>query len=544
MGGNDGNRGYLLQAIIAVLTVLENDSCTRIAIEPNDEHDKVDIKWEDGEQRVTVCQVKSSINQFSKAQILDHLTDLVQGTAGAQVYNLTLIGGSSAETRKYFNSMRDIPGKDFKAKHQALIPLLELLFIEYRTLDIKTQEGYVQNLLYRFLVARGYRAEPNTLELIAKAITYQFGHFATEGKMVEKADFEKLILDWLHFNYRKQISSDVQLLDLIFYNGGSPVPEKEISTSFRLPNLSSWSYYKEKIAELSDLYDRISGMELPGRSEPVQDKSPFDSHLSRLLSKENPVPSGCTDSQIEEISKLCRKYLTQNPEPEFFQVGNLMETNQGSILWSIHRGPTYVGTEDEKNKQDLLDKLSMGLSALKDLSKFWNKINAYRIIPLAVVNAGNSLNESIDIQLSIPEGIEFLRPDNFPIPKFKSTLEKLTEEGGLIESGFAHHTDVSVKGYQRRFHRPVDLKIPNILGSRKKDLEELATALLHYVFDFHNISSPAEKQVIGCHITALKPGEKMALPAYLFVKADAPFTVDYQIRSNQCSGIIGKLEVL
>ena len=45
MGGQSGIRGYLIQTLIAILESFERNDWASICIEPNDESEKVDIKW-------------------------------------------------------------------------------------------------------------------------------------------------------------------------------------------------------------------------------------------------------------------------------------------------------------------------------------------------------------------------------------------------------------------------------------------------------------------------------------------------------------------
>ncbi|WP_454804236.1 hypothetical protein [Mucilaginibacter phyllosphaerae] len=99
MGGQDGNRGYLLQAIVAVLQALTKKEWVDIAIEPDENNQKVDIQCWNEKGKETVTQVKSSINNFDKAEILKITADLIGDAPAAVQYVMTFIGSYSAETR-------------------------------------------------------------------------------------------------------------------------------------------------------------------------------------------------------------------------------------------------------------------------------------------------------------------------------------------------------------------------------------------------------------------------------------------------------------
>ena len=75
MSGQEGARGYLLQAVTAVLDSFE-DNWESICVEPKTEDDKVDIKWTYADSSEKVCQVKSSINPFEKANVLKWMLEL------------------------------------------------------------------------------------------------------------------------------------------------------------------------------------------------------------------------------------------------------------------------------------------------------------------------------------------------------------------------------------------------------------------------------------------------------------------------------------
>ncbi|EGQ8249350.1 hypothetical protein GUA40_24465, partial [Vibrio parahaemolyticus] len=75
LSGQDGNRGYLVQSIIGLLESLKETGWSKVTIEADHISDKVDVAWH-GKDRVKVSQVKSSINQISKANALKWAIEL------------------------------------------------------------------------------------------------------------------------------------------------------------------------------------------------------------------------------------------------------------------------------------------------------------------------------------------------------------------------------------------------------------------------------------------------------------------------------------
>jgi hypothetical protein len=543
MGGREGNRGYLLQALIAVLTVLENQNCCSIAIEPDDENEKVDIKYWDQQEKYTVIQVKSSINNFGKTEALNYLVELMDGSPEAQSYDLTLLGTFTSDTIKFFNKFKAYKGGEVIGKYSSIYNKHDQISTNLKALDLKALDGHIESCVHKFLSNRGYLVHHPVVVLIALGLSAQFSRFANDGKKIAKADLEKQIIEWIHYKYSKQINSRTQLLDLIFYCGGSELPKKHLTDRLLLFDISGWKYAENQISKLKKLYNEIEEIKLPAHSDEERPLGQIQTALSGMFKQEVYQPAGFTEAEIRSIYNLSLKILKFKPEPTFFQVGNLKQSEKGSILWSLHHGRTYIGTDLEKQKQDLLDDLNYGLHVLEDLYKWWDKVKTYRIIPLAIENAGDDLNQDIELQISLPISSQLLTSKNFPFPKYQENLDKLSEEGGLLEYAFAHHTDTRVNAYNSRLFRPFNFKISNILGSRNEDSKKHFSEIIDYLFDYQFISGPSDQINLSCSFRFIKPGEKIALPAYLFVKHEDAFKIKYQLRSNQCGGIINELEV-
>ena len=90
MGGQDGNRGYLVQALIALLQSLSDNSWESVTIEPNVASEKVDVLWT-AKTRNRVAQIKSSQNQIGKSDAERWAADL-KASCAADVYELVLVG--------------------------------------------------------------------------------------------------------------------------------------------------------------------------------------------------------------------------------------------------------------------------------------------------------------------------------------------------------------------------------------------------------------------------------------------------------------------
>src|SRR5687768_2347786 len=89
MGGQDGNRGYLVQALITLLRSLSDNSWESVTIEPDVASEKVDVLWASTRTRAT--QIKSSQNQIGKSDAVRWAAELKSSCAANQ-YELVLVG--------------------------------------------------------------------------------------------------------------------------------------------------------------------------------------------------------------------------------------------------------------------------------------------------------------------------------------------------------------------------------------------------------------------------------------------------------------------
>jgi hypothetical protein len=102
VGGREGNRGYLIQAAIALLESLTDPHWESVTLEPNHASEKIDVEWI-GKAGRKAIQVKSSINQISKADAEQWADDL-QKSKVADIFELVLVGPcaqSVAEMRSF-----------------------------------------------------------------------------------------------------------------------------------------------------------------------------------------------------------------------------------------------------------------------------------------------------------------------------------------------------------------------------------------------------------------------------------------------------------
>lgn len=105
MGGQEGSRGYLYQAIAAVIESLSDNGWDKIYLEFPSENDKVDIALEANERIVKVIQVKSTNSSFRKNTVVSWLNELLDDHVDARCVHMCLIGSCTAGVTEFFNSI-------------------------------------------------------------------------------------------------------------------------------------------------------------------------------------------------------------------------------------------------------------------------------------------------------------------------------------------------------------------------------------------------------------------------------------------------------
>lgn len=177
MGGQDGNRGYLIQAVVALLTSLDDPKWQSVSLEPNVSSDKVDIFWK-ASSHTKATQVKSSINQINKPDATRWATDLKTSTA-ADSYELVLVGPSSEAVARL-------------GSHDGVaIPCP-------KNLDIEGLLSEAAHLLDKFLAKEGFgQTSATQREMMVHAIVTKLSAFSTQGRPLTRQQLVSTLKEWL-----------------------------------------------------------------------------------------------------------------------------------------------------------------------------------------------------------------------------------------------------------------------------------------------------------------------------------------------------------
>lgn len=92
MSGRDAQRGFIFQSIIAMIECLERDDWDEVKLEPDTDNDKTDIHLYKSGEILSAIQVKSSKNQFERANVERWLEELRKDAIGAKETIVYLVG--------------------------------------------------------------------------------------------------------------------------------------------------------------------------------------------------------------------------------------------------------------------------------------------------------------------------------------------------------------------------------------------------------------------------------------------------------------------
>jgi hypothetical protein len=189
MSGNSGIRGYLLQTVVSLLKALEdNQTWDFVALEPNNESEKVDIAWYFPGNNIKASQVKSSQNQINLPDVKGWAKEL-EDSLNATWYELILIGPCSKEVAslgKFENVIIPAP----------------------KPLDIDGLIEQAAHRLDRYIeIRRLPKISAFTRELVVNAFIAKLENYSTSGLKVSRKDFYNLLDEWIKATI--QIKEDV-----------------------------------------------------------------------------------------------------------------------------------------------------------------------------------------------------------------------------------------------------------------------------------------------------------------------------------------------
>lgn len=539
MGGQDGTRGYLLQAISAVLQSLTARDWVNISIEPNDSHQKVDIQYWDAAGETVVTQVKSSVNNFDKADLLKILADLINDAPAAKRYILTAIGTYSADTVKFFNHLDQQNATDF-GSYLRVYEHRDKVRTELKALDIEALDGQIESRIHAFLSVENYIVPHQVIHLIALGLQAQFSRFATNGQKISRERLEEQIISWMKYNYPKELRRDHEKLALGWYYENTLQPPDATCPVLHLSADILTGTLSEQTAEIKELIEKIRIIKLPAtQPEAVPANSRFD--LESIFGPYGRLSAAFTDEEVRNTRALAADLLAVDLPEDFFQVGQVQKIDMLRNTLFIGGGPEFRGTPDEVAKREAISDFIYKLNRLKDISHCKEQWTVARVLPLVIINDGDSLQTGVELQLNFPEHIQVWSARNFPTPAYNANMKLLTYDAGIAQRMFIMPETSKVKSYDYRMNIPINF--PDLSPFHGRQYKRQMEQNLEWIFDYKIYDDQPGIQTISCVFKQLKPKQAMAMPSYILVYTETPFELSYLLKSNESGGNSGKLVI-
>lgn len=227
MGGNAGIRGYLIQTIICVLDALADDNeWISVTLEPLDESEKVDIRWRYLEDKIKLCQVKSSQNIIRLSKAKKWCDDIERESPGANDYELIIIGHPE---EKLLNT-----------KKQGNVRI-----VGFKGLNTDDLLDQASTKIDRYYENKGKsKISASVREILVKTLTTQFASKSIVGSEINRLDFDTQLLDWISA-IEKQIETN-PFASLAIQNPNEIIPFNH-RIAKKIIELIGWTNFSENI---------------------------------------------------------------------------------------------------------------------------------------------------------------------------------------------------------------------------------------------------------------------------------------------------------
>ncbi|MFG6334783.1 MAG: hypothetical protein K1W20_04830, partial [Lachnospiraceae bacterium] len=398
MGGQAGIRGYVYQGIVAIVKALGENGWNKISVEYHSPLDKVDIALLNDNVLVSAIQVKSSINLFSKKDVIEWLDSLIADVS-ANSYEVILLGNPDDSANVFINSVEQYYcGENTQKMHNSLgdyETVLDNNKIRIRLLpfDADMLLANVRDVLNQYIERRGYTVKHSVLVKLSQLILGADMLLATEGKYISKQDYEDRIIDWLDLSCGKNLKSDSQFssVEALFYSNGlfmdriKPLKIRELQSYLRIKQGNDIKL-REIISEISeiDVYEEDSPIMIDGKPC-INVKDPLE------ISNIEPEPYIIEEELKDAINTAIDTLLGEKLSDTFFDMGNLQQRK------GFSGEKILVGTANQKRKDNLIWKLVKEISSTYGFENYITVFEDVKILPIVLKNNGRTTDKNITV---------------------------------------------------------------------------------------------------------------------------------------------------
>lgn len=288
---------------------------------------------------------------------------------------------------------------------------------------------------------------------------------------------------------------------------------------------------KDPEPEISD--EALQEMSMGDIMKGLESKKISQKQYYKLFGKQPPSYSKVviTDDESKLILDFCDKHSIVLNE-DFYFLGNLqLETK--IPIFTVYGGAstTYLGSESEQEKHQLLKELFTKIREYNHVVEYFSELDSMPSLSLVVENSGNTYDEDIDIKLFVEKNC-VSNIDEIPKPGifFLEEAVELDIPKHLF-AGNRHYDIEDYSNYPVSTYTQPAIQLP--FKSRDEEIAELQEEYqesLEYVFCY-DLKETAEDDIFCFNIPYLKQNTKMFFPSYLFF-INLPENIRYEIRSK------------
>ncbi|WP_456363477.1 hypothetical protein [Priestia aryabhattai] len=552
MGGREGSRGYLYQAIASVLNSLYENDWEYVQLEPDSQNDKIDVMWEYKDGRKKVTQIKSSYNNLSQADIKNWLEELINDAEDSEELSLLLIGTCSDNTKRFINKINKLKSTDSVENEDLSTSIkarLTDISIQLENFDQAALETKINSALDKFVTEKGHILSYYTREMMVGAIIHIFFGFSTNGQKVSREAFENKVLKWVEFNSTEVKRNNLTKKKLAVYFYEKHRVDFSTSTEEINYNFSNISYIDNLKEKLSSLIKEVKEINLSVEDMEIANDEPLGFKFQGLgikpksLFQNYPKPNSrhaeISEEEKENYIVKTQDLLGESIQKDFFYVGDLRVVT--SSRESVFSSTSYAGTDLEKKKGELINKFKQNLSRLETAINYFDYLSTLSLIPLVLRNEGEVFDEDIKVSLKFPKSVTVITEDNLKIPNNIDFIEFLSGPDGAFNQIMRHHKNSKVHEYIRSDRYSKKLILHPLEAIK---LETYKKELRHYLKFLYNreIFPESDSTVVDYHFNKLNVSNSISFPSFIFVKAKDSFEIEYEVTSKNLNNLIkGKL---
>ena len=490
--------------------------------------------------------MKSSINLFTKENIISWLTDLMNDVS-AKEYQLILIGNCQTSANNLIKSIDKFRSNTLDKEARKCLGTLDKQIIgkNIKILLLPFDEshlmGVIRDTLNRFISLQGYIIDYTSLEKLCYALLSLHMFLGTNGDAISKEAYVKRIMNWLMTSSNGSMNKNGVYSELkvkILDQSDESLSDNGCSIPFE--NMTSLLKYRNDILdEGKDLIQKIDAIKLsafkqdkkskPINPEEIQKYVNGDIHNLNFDDILEYRHSELLDNEKAEVTSSIKKYWDVVVSTDFFYVGNLTEN---TLLFSVTNQVDYNGTDNEKFKNNLLQELKWKISILDYIDYLIEILNNVHILPLCIINESDVSDKNITISFSTHSNDFRLFSLRAEISaENRELLDILADtliEEKIIENILNIKPTAHINLESKKWTPPESFIIPDLFGRRRRyDFEDLIIEWEMY---------QAEESIDGIvtyEISSLRAGETKWLSPYIIIIPIAEkFSLEYTILSD------------